>query len=70
MEKIRVVHYLNQFFGGIGGEEVAGTQPEIRPGAIGPGRQLQERLGQELEIVATAICGDNTFADNPEPVIA
>jgi len=34
---MRVVHYLNQFFGGLGGEEQAGMLLEIREGAIGPG---------------------------------
>ena len=31
--KVRVVHYLNQFFAGIGGEEQAGHPVEARPGA-------------------------------------
>ncbi len=65
MESMRVVHYLNQFFGGIGGEDAAGAEPQIKPGAVGPGRQLQARLGERFEIVATAICGDNAFADDP-----
>ena len=33
---MRVVHYLNQFFGGLGGEEKAGAPLEARDGAIGP----------------------------------
>lgn len=66
MEPIRVVHYLNQFFGQLGGEEAAGAGPRIEAGPIGPGRQLQTRLGEGFTIVATAICGDNTFADHPE----
>jgi len=66
MEPIRVVHYLNQFFGQLGGEEAAGAKPRIQAGPVGPGRQLQARLGERLTIVATAICGDNTFADHPE----
>ncbi|MDG2830106.1 glycine/sarcosine/betaine reductase selenoprotein B family protein, partial [Vibrio parahaemolyticus] len=28
MGKIRIVHYLNQFFAGIGGEEKADYEPE------------------------------------------
>jgi glycine reductase len=68
MEQIRVVHYVNQFFGQIGGEEMAGAPPQIRPGPVGPGRLLQERLGEGFPIVATVICGDNTFAENPEAV--
>lgn len=68
MEPIRVVHYVNQFFGQIGGEELAGAPPQLRSGAVGPGRLLQELLGQDFQIVSTAICGDNTLAENPEAV--
>ncbi|MBI3302107.1 MAG: glycine/betaine/sarcosine/D-proline family reductase selenoprotein B [Deltaproteobacteria bacterium] len=66
MSKIRVVHYLNQFFGQIGGEEHAGAPPQVRLGAVGPGRLLQTHLGDGCEVVATVICGDNTFAERPE----
>ena len=34
---ISVVHYINQFFGQIGGEEKADIKPEIREGFVGPG---------------------------------
>ena len=30
MAKFKVVHYLNQFFGGIGGEDTADFKPEVR----------------------------------------
>jgi len=66
MESFRIVHYLNQFFGQLGGEAAAGAPPQIKPGALGPGRVLQGELGEGFEIVATAICGDNRFADAPE----
>ena len=33
----RVVHYINQFFANIGGEEMAHIAPEIREGFVGPG---------------------------------
>ena len=32
---VRVVHYLNQFFGQIGGEEKANVPPEVVRGAVG-----------------------------------
>ena len=35
---LRVVHYLNAFFGGLGGEEEAHTPVRVQPGALGPGR--------------------------------
>src|SRR5262245_8100353 len=71
MSTVRVVHYLNQFFGQIGGEEYAGAPPQIRLGAVGPGRLLQTLLrtgGDDYEIVATVICGDNTLAERPEEI--
>lgn len=63
---MRIVHYLNQFFGGIGGEEQAGYRPEVRPGAVGPGLALQQALQGKAEIVATVICGDSWFNENLE----
>jgi glycine reductase len=64
--KIRVVHYINQFFAGLGGEEHAATPPQRRDGAVGPGRVFQATFGDAAEIVATFICGDNYFSDQPD----
>jgi glycine reductase complex component B subunit gamma len=55
----RVVHYLNQFFAGVGAEEAAGTPPACTAGPVGPGRRLATLLGPECEIVATVWCGDD-----------
>lgn len=63
---IRVVHYLNQFFGGVGGEDKADVGPQVRSGPVGPGRALQSALGGQGEVVATVICGDNYFAEKME----
>ncbi len=64
MGKIKVVHYINNFFAGIGGEEKADITPEIREGVVGPGAALQAALGDEYQVVATAICGDSYFGEN------
>lgn len=66
MDKLRVVHYINQFFAGIGGEEVADHRPEVREGVVGPGMALQSGFKGEAEIVATVICGDTYFGENTE----
>jgi len=63
---LRVAHYLNQFFGGIGGEDKAIIGPELRDGAVGPGIAIQNAFKDKGEIVATVICGDNYFAENVE----
>ena len=65
-EKIRVVHYLNQFFAQIGGEEKADIGPGFKEGPTGPGRALQQTLAEHGEVVATLFCGDNYFAEHSE----
>ena len=64
MAKYKVVHYLNQFFAGIGGEDTADYKPEVQEKVIGPGTALAAGLGDDYEIVATVICGDNFFGEN------
>lgn len=65
---MKIIHYINQFFGQIGGEEKADHPFEVREGAAGPGLKLQNLLKQENEIVATIICGDNYISDHTEEV--
>ena len=69
-EPIRVVHFINQFFGGIGGEEHANMPPEFRDEAVGPGRALQQALGNDGTLVGTIIAGDNYVVEEPEPAMA
>lgn len=64
MGKFRVVHYINQFFAGIGGEEKADHRPEVREEILGPGLALNAGFKGEAEIVATVICGDGYFGEN------
>jgi betaine reductase len=65
-KKLRVVHYINQFFGQMGGERRAGIPPQMKEGPIGPGVILQEMLGDRGEVVATIICGDNYFSNDAD----
>jgi glycine reductase complex component B subunit gamma len=67
---MRVVHYLNQFFGGIGAEEHAGEPLQTRDGPVGPGRLLEPLLGDGTRIVMTLVCGDNHAVENQEAVTA
>jgi betaine reductase len=66
MSKIKVVHYINQFFAQIGGEEKADYKPEVREGIVGPGMAFNAAFKDEAEIVATVICGDSYFNENLE----
>ena len=66
MASLRVVHYVNQFFGRIGAEE-AGDHPfTVKEGPVGPGIGLQKELGDAGQVVATFICGDNRAATDLE----
>ena len=67
--KIRVVHYLNQFFAQVGGEDKGDVGPTVKAGVIGAGRALQQACGEDAEVVATIFCGDNFFAEQQEQAI-
>jgi betaine reductase len=63
---LRVVHYVNQFFGGIGGEDQANVGVSVKDGAVGPGRALETALGDGARVEATIVCGDNFASDRAE----
>jgi betaine reductase len=65
---VRAVHYVNQFFAGLGSEEAAETAPTRIEGPVGPGRGLAPLL-EGIEIVATLACGDDYFAEHEEEAI-
>jgi len=61
---MKVVHYVNQFFAGLGGEDAAGTEPVRLEGAVGPGK------GLGLEVAVTLACGDDYFGEHEEGALA
>ena len=63
---MRIVHYVNQFFAGVGGEDSADAGPDLREEPVGPGRRLASLLAPEHEIVATVFCGDDHSSTHPE----
>ena len=64
--ELKVLHYINQFFGGIGGEDANDLPVETREGALGPGRLLDQKLGDRGSVVATVIGGDNYFVEEED----
>jgi len=66
MAEIKIVHYINQFYAGIGGEEKADTPPFTQEGPVGPGTALQKALADDIKIVGTVVCGDTYFNENVE----
>ncbi len=64
MSSYKVVHYINQFFGQVGSEEMADYPAEKRQGPVGPGIAFSMAFGDEATITATIVCGDSWYNEN------
>ena len=63
-----VIMYVNQFYGGIGGEAQADYAPTLAEGAVGPGRALDQMI-KGGKVTHTVICGDSYMAENTEQAL-
>ena len=63
---VNVIHIVNQFFAGLGGEDKAGIAAGVAEGATGAARGLQMALGEQGRVVATVYYGDNYFHEHRE----
>ena len=70
MSEVRAVHYINQFYGRIGGEDKAGEPLCVRDGAMPLGGQIEAAFGGAIRIVKTLVCGDNFAAENMDSLIS
>ncbi len=64
----KILYYVNQFFGQIGGEEKANYAPTFSSEAV----QLVNQFSSQLvggEVIGTVICGDNYFNENKEQAL-
>jgi len=66
----KILHYLNQFFAGIGGEDKAGQEFLFWPHAAGPGNWLRDALKDHVTEYGTVVCGDNYFHEQEENALA
>lgn len=62
----RVVHVVNQFFAGIGGEDKADVAVGVLDTLAGTSRGLERILGNQVELPPTLYFGDNYFHQEPE----
>ena len=51
MAKKKVVHYINQFYAGVGGETDASVGLSVHEGPKGPGVFLGQCLGDDYEVL-------------------
>jgi len=70
MAEHRIMHYINQFFAGVGAEDKADEPLGFSEVALGPGKHLETLLGDSARIVMTAYCGDNYFVGHTDQVLA
>src|SRR6266567_1443946 len=70
IQPVRVVHYVNQFFGGIGGEEMAHVGVSFADGVVGASRALQQALGTQGTLLGTIIGGDNYVSEQRDEALA
>ncbi len=66
---IKIVHVVNQFFAGLGGEEKAGLLVGVIEGCAGAARALAQKLGAAGEVVCTIYVGDNYFHEHKEEAL-
>ncbi len=59
----KVIMYLNQFYGGIGGEEKADYEPSLLEGTVGPSKALDDMLTAGT-VTHTILCGDGYMASH------
>lgn len=65
----KVICYVNQFFGGVGGEEKADQEAYIIEGCVGPVLAINAAL-KDAEVTHTIICGDNYMGSCTEQAVA
>lgn len=62
---LKAVHYINQFYAGIGGETMADTGLGVLDKKKGPAIGLEKLWNGEMEVVKIIFCGDN-FINNDD----
>jgi glycine reductase len=65
----KVVHILNQFFAGFGGEEKAGMEVGASDGPVGAARGLELQLADRANVVKTIYYGDNYFHEHKDDAL-
>lgn len=67
---LKIVHYINQFYAGIGGEDKADVAPAKMAEISATSKAFNAQFKGEAEIVATIYCGDSYFAENTKEALA
>ncbi len=65
---MKAIHYINQFFGQIGGEEKADQTPIFHEKLIGCSMMLNAMM-PDIEVTNTIVCGDNYITNHTDEAL-
>ena len=65
---MKAIHYINQFFGQVGGEDAADAKPIFHDGIIGCSMMLNGMM-PDVEVTNTIVCGDNYITNHTEEAL-
>ena len=66
---MKAIHYINQFFGQIGGEDKADQTPIFHDGLIGCSMMLNAMVKPDIEVTNTIVCGDNYITNHTDEAL-
>ena len=65
---MKAIHYINQFFGQVGGEEMADQTPIFHDELIGCSMMLNGMM-PDIEVTNTIVCGDNYITNHTDEAL-
>lgn len=65
---MKAIHYINQFFGQVGGEDAADSKPIFHDKPIGCSMMLDKML-PDIEVTDTVVCGDNYITNHTDEAL-
>ena len=65
---MKAIHYINQFFGQVGGEDAADSKPIFHESPIGCSMMLNGMM-PDVEVTNTVVCGDNYVTNHTEEAL-
>ena len=66
---LKAIHYINQFFGQVGGEDAADAKPIFHDDLVGCSMMLNQMVKPDIEVTNTIVCGDNYITNHTDEAL-
>ena len=66
---LKAIHYINQFFGQVGGEDAADAKPIFHDNLVGCSMMLNQMVKPDIEVTNTIVCGDNYITNHTDEAL-